>query len=182
MSNVAKKAGVARATLYNLWGSKHMLAVAAVDDIRQETIQLEDADHRSEGLYSILSSTKILQQRLQAAPRYTETMARLLLKSEPDDPLADLLFAKTPTKIFEHLKIAAEKKQIAPEVNLYLLERHVIGQGWGITLSWLMGTISLDQMGTEQQRSLIMTFLGLARGVHRPRLQSMLNDLGWDHC
>jgi len=179
MRGLAEKAGVAPATLYNLYGGKDELILAAVDDLLNELGRRTTALEPAEGVDTILALAEVTARQIQATPEYAEAMARALFKVESDDPLVDVLFARGHPLLEAQLVIAQEKGQIRPEVDTDIVARHLTGQSWGVVMLWMMGMLSLEDMGRERVRASLMTLLSVARGATKRRLEERLNDIGW---
>ena len=180
MRALAEKAGVAPATLYNLYGGKDELILAAVDDLLRE-IGARAADEREgEGIAALLATAKVTGEQIQATPKYAEAMARALFNVESDDPLVDVLFARGLPYVAEQLAIAQQQGEILPGVDTDLVALHLTGQGWTTTLLWMMGMLPLEDLVVERQRNLVMTLLGVTRGAAKRRLEEKLEELGWE--
>ena len=87
--DVAELAGVAKGTLYNIYGGKDELIFSAVmdvrDDLRERTIDLAPRP----GLDSILKSDRAVLDEILRTPTYVEAIARALLNEgnhNPDQP------------------------------------------------------------------------------------------------
>jgi len=179
MRSLAEKAGVAPATLYNLYGGKDDLILAAVDDLLR-ALGAEAAEQReSEGIEAILMTARVTARQLQETPRFAEAMARALFRVESDDPLVDVLFARGLPYVAEQLAIARDKGEVLPEVDTELVALHITSQGWSTTIAWMLGMLPLEEVLTERQRSLIMTLIGVTRGAAKRRLEARLKELGW---
>ena len=179
MRALAEKAEVAPATLYNLYGGKDELIIAAVEDLLK-LLGVRAAESReSEGIGALLATAEVTGQQIQATPKYAEAMTRALFKVEGDDPLADVLFARGHPYVAEQLAIAQKRGEILPEVDTNLVALHLTGQGWSTIMLWMMGMLPLQDMIVERQRNLIMTLIGVTRGTAKKRLEARLKALGW---
>jgi AcrR family transcriptional regulator len=180
MRVLADKAGVAPATLYNLYGGKDELIFAAVEDLLSELGARAAESREKEGIEAILATAKVGATQTQATPKYAEAMTRALFNAESDDPLIDVLFTRGHPYVTAQLTVAQEKGEIAPEVNVDLVALHLTGQSWSTIILWIMGMLPLQDMIAECQRSQIMTLLGITRGAAKKRLQAKLDELGWE--
>ena len=179
MRGLADKAGVAPATLYNLYGGKDELIIAAVEDLLNELGARAAAERESEGIDAILATARVTGRQIQETPKYAEAMARALFKVESDDPLVDVLFARGHPYFASQLTIAQDKGEILAEVDPDLLALHLTAQGWSVIMSWMMGMLPLENLVIERQRNQIMTLLAVTRGAAKRRLEHKLEELGW---
>ena len=173
---LARRAGVAQGTLYNIYGGKDGLVLAAVDDLMSQ-LTGEVAGEGADGFDGIFGLSQLIGSQIEAAPRYADAMARVLFHVGPDDPLVDVLFARALPFVAEQLDFAQRVGDVRPDINTNLVARHLVGQQWGVVLLWLMGMVPLQDNGKERQRSEIMTLLGIATDAARPRLQARLTEL-----
>jgi AcrR family transcriptional regulator len=180
MRGLADRAGVAPATLYNLYGGKAELILAAVEDLLQGLAVRAAEVSDGEGISAILATAKVTGEQTQATPRYAEAMTRALFNVERDDPLVDVLFARGHPFIARQLAVAQEKGEILADVNTELLALHLTGQNWTTLMLWMMGMLPLDDLVVERERQLILTLLGVTRGSAKRRLQARLDELGWN--
>ncbi|MBT4159846.1 MAG: TetR/AcrR family transcriptional regulator [Gammaproteobacteria bacterium] len=150
---LAKQAGVAPATLYNLYGGKDDLLIAALDDLMNDmAVQTRKAEP---GIATIIESSSLGSQQVQRTPNYARAMTQALLKPGGDERLVDSLYARNLPLIREHLVIAIDRKEILENTDVELFARHIVGQQWGAILLWVMGLLTPDQFPAEANRILL---------------------------
>lgn len=174
---LARRAGVAQGTLYNLYGGKDGLVLAAVDDLLVELAGAAAESSDSEGLEAIFTMSEIIGAQVRATPKYADAMTRILFHVQPDDPLVDVLFARSYPFLHAQLEIAQYRGDLRPEIDTELVARHLVGQAWGVVMLWMMGMIPLADNARERQRSEIMTLIGVATDEGRKRLEARLAKL-----
>ena len=174
---LADRADVAQGTLYNLYGSKDSLILAAVDDRMIKLIGDTEQKISDDGIGAILAFDNIIGERIQANPDYADAMARILFHLHADDPLTDVLFARAYPFTKSQLEIAQRNGEIRSEIDTDIVARHLFGQGWSVTLLWMMGKVSLEDVARERQRSVLMTLFCIATDSARKRLQAELAAL-----
>ena len=175
--DLARRAGVAQGTLYNLYGGKDGLVLAAVDDLLVHLAGAAAEASDSDGLEAIFVFSEIIGAQVKATPRYADAMTRILFHVQPDDPLVDVLFARSYPFLRAQLEIAQQKGDLRPEIDTDLVARHLTGQAWGVVMLWMMGMIPLADITRERQRSEIMTLIGIATEAGRKRLEARLAEL-----
>ena len=174
---LATRAGVAQGTLYNLYGGKDGLVLAAVDELLAELAGAAAETSDSEGLEAIFTMSEIIGAQVRATPKYADAMTRILFHVQPDDPLVDVLFARSYPFLHAQLEIAQYRGDLRPEIDTELVARHLVGQAWGVVMLWMMGQIPLADNARERQRSEIMTLIGVATDECRKRLEARLAKL-----
>jgi AcrR family transcriptional regulator len=179
MRGLAENACVAPATLYNLYGGKDELIIAAVEDLLKVLGARAAESGEGEGIGALLATARVTGAQIQATPKYAEAMTRALFKVERDHPLVDVLFARGHPHVAAQLEIAQRKGEILPDVDTDMVARHLTGQGWSTMMLWMMGMLPIDKLVVERERNVIMTLIGITRGSARKGLEARLNELGW---
>lgn len=177
---LAKRAGVAQGTLYNLYGGKDALVLAAVDDLLSQLSGTAVEEAPSEGFEAIFARSRLVGAQIEATPGYADAMTRILFHVGPSDPLVEVLFAGSYPFLKLQLDAARENGEVRPDVDTGLVARHLVGQQWGVVLLWMMGMIPVEDNGRERQRSEIMTLIGIATDAARKRLEARLAELDRD--
>lgn len=176
MRGLAERAGVVPGTLYNLYGSKDELVLSAVEDLLIE-IGDQALEESEEGLPRILRMTEITAQTIVENPEYAEAMARALFRSDKDDPLTDVLYARSLPATSASLRAARDQGDMHPDAELETIATHIVAQGWGIVMAWIMGLIPLDEVRREYCRSFAMTLMAGASAAGRKKLERYLGAL-----
>ena len=176
--DLARRAGVSVGTLYNLYGRKDVLVLAAVDDLLSRLPGIAATEAASEGFDGIFAFGRIIGDQIEATPGYADAMTRILFHVGSDDPLVEVLFARSYPFFKSQLEVARTNGDVRPEVDVDLVARHLVGQLWGVVLLWMMGMIPLGDNGRERQRSELMTLMGIATDSARMRLKAKLAALG----
>jgi len=178
MRALAREAGVAQATLYNIYGSKDDLILSAVEDLLVGLEAKIISSQAADGVDTILARGVVSAEQIQATPKYADAMARSLAGVQAGDPLVSVLYTRGLPFLQEHLRIAQEQGEILESVDIDGLAKHLIGQQWGVTWLWIMGVLPLENIVTERVRSDVMTLLAVSQGTARQRLEQKLMQLG----
>ncbi len=180
MRDLAERAGVAPATLYNLYGGKDELIVEAVHDLMVELGERAFSLQQDEGLDSLLTMGRVTAGQIEQTPHYAEAMVRALFNVDAEHPLVAALFASGYPFTRTQLEIAQQRGDVRPEVNVDLLAKHMVGDAWGQIMLWLMGLFTLTETVTEHTRNQLLVLIGVTQGEARERLEAQLEELGWD--
>ncbi len=173
---LADRAGVAPGTLYNLYNSKDELVLSAVEDL---LIDIGDRANAAspEGLARILALADNVASVMVGNPAYTEAMARALFRSEADDPLTSLLYARSLPFLTSQMEVAISLGEFPQHTNPRVVAEHLVAQGWGVVLAWIMGMMPLENLYTEYMRSYLMALHSSAEGETRQALSNRLAAL-----
>ncbi len=174
---LAKRAKVAQGTLYNLYGGKDGLVLAAVDELMTDLAGAAADGAPEEGIDAILALNAVMGEQIRATPRYADAMTRILFHVQPDDPLVDVLFARSLPFFKAQLAIAQRKGEVRTDVDTNVLARYLVGHQWGVVLLWMMGMMPVDDDDIERRRSDLMTLMGVATDAARKRLEARLEAL-----
>ena len=174
---LARRAEVAQGTLYNLYGGKDGLVLAAVDELMADLAGAAAEQAPEEGINAILALNGVLGEQIRATPRYADAMTRILFHVQPDDPLVDVLFARSYPFFKAQLVTAQHKGEVRCDIDTDLLARHLVGQQWGGVLLWMMGMMPVDDGGKESRRSGLITLMGIATDSARKSLEARLAAL-----
>ncbi len=169
MRGLAREVGVATSTLYNLYGNKDDLLLAAVDALLVELAQSARAANK-EGIDALLILEEVSTAQIQKTPLYADAMTRSLLRVGADRRLAEVLFASSLPYITEHLKLAKARGELKKDTDVDNIAMHLVGQQWGTVLLWLMGLLPLKNLAIESKRAQIMILANVVSSSGAARL------------
>lgn len=173
---LANRAGAAQGTLYNLFGSKDELIVAAIEDQLSELAE-RAATQSEPGIDRILALGEETSGQIRRTPAYAEAMARAVFSSSPDDALTKNLYLRGLVNLREQLTAAKAAGELRSSVRVPRLARHLQAQTWGLVAGWMLGMFPLSQLSREYRRSQIMTLASCAAGDAKVRLEAELEKL-----
>jgi AcrR family transcriptional regulator len=164
---------VVKKTLYNLYGSKDGLLIAAISEVIQGYRATPDAER---GIGSLIASRAAAARQIAATPEYADAMARALSQSEPGHPLVKVLLQDAVAECALHLQSARARGELVPEADTDELAEQLISQVWGLILLWQKGLVSLAEFENRSIRGLLTTLLAVARGPRRRMLDDLLHQ------
>lgn len=172
MNALAEKAGVVKKTLYNLYGSKDDLLLAAISEVIDSYRgQGSGADS---GIAAIIASRAAATRQIVATPEYAEAMTRALVQAEAGHALVRVLLKDAVAINISNLEAAAANGELEPHVDIAELAEQLASQGWGLILLWMKGLVPLDQFEDRSLRGLITLLLAVTRGPRRRALTELL--------
>ncbi len=177
MRSLAERAGVVPATLYNLYGGKDELFLAALDSLLDELRVEALASNPQPGVDAILGLAVASGRTSVDSPGYAEALARSLFNLKRDDPAVDALYARARPFFLEQMKTAQSHGQLAPGTDIEIISDHLVGQGWSVIWSWLMGLTEQTNLAREYERSYLMTLISVTTGETNMRLRSRFDQL-----
>jgi len=172
MEALAQRAGVVKKTLYNLYGSKDGLLIAAISEVIQGYRGSAGAER---GISALIASRTAAARQIVATPEYADAMARALAQSEPGHPLVKILLADAVAECALHLEAARTRGELIPGADADELAEQLISQVWGLILLWQKGLVRLAEFENRSTRGLLTTLLGVTRGPRRRMLDDLLH-------
>ena len=177
MRGVAERAGVAKGTIYNLFGSKDELILAALIDLLDQIAERVQESAASPGLESLLTVARLTCEQVESTPQYADAMARALFRASPGDPLIGPLVDSTARFNAAQLDLERRRGRIAKEVDCDRLGLQIESQKWGIVLIWMLGSIPLESVTTETLRGILSSLAAAAEPKTRRELLEQLRQL-----
>jgi AcrR family transcriptional regulator len=178
MRDVCERAGVARKTLYDRFGSKDALVLAAVtevlDAVDLRARKLAGAD---DGIGAVLAYQRAAFRQIVRAPKYAAAMGHALFQAAPEDALSHVLLRNRIARNASALAHARARGELAPAVDIDTLAAHLTAQSWGVIMLWMKGLVALDRIETESRRACLMTLVAAATGARREALIQLLGEL-----
>lgn len=180
MRTLAERAGVASATLYNLYSSKDELVLAALDDLVTEIRHRIVAGGERPGLQTVLAHARAVAEQTIAAPAYGHAMIRMLFSSGPSEPVTFMLFERGRGELVEHLEIAIRNGELRDDLDLERVSYRCQEQLWGTVLAWDHGILGDDPFVAELEVTRIVTLMPVATPAGRRALEARLAALETD--
>lgn len=177
MRSVAERAEVAKGTIYNLFGSKDELILAALIDLLDQIAERVRESAASPGLESLLTVARLTCEQVESTPQYADAMARALFRAGPGDPLIGPLLDSTARFNAAQLDLERRRGRIAKDVDCDRLGLQIESQKWGIVLIWMLGSIPLESVSTETLRGTLSSLAAAAEPKTRRELLERLRQL-----
>jgi TetR/AcrR family transcriptional regulator, cholesterol catabolism regulator len=176
--DVAAASGVALKTLYNLYGSKDELMLAAVAELLSDVQQLEHVAGAEPGIPRYLAHTEAVARQIVATPAYADTVARSLFQAGRDHRLVDVLLGNSVRLLKENLQQALTQGELIENLDMEATAQILAGHQWSVVLLWNKGLIALDAVPGAILRSSLLSLIPLCRGERRAQLEQQLGCLG----
>jgi AcrR family transcriptional regulator len=155
MRDLADSANVSPTTLYNLFGGKDALVLAALRDLLGQIAE-RVAQSEATGMRRLLVGAEEIGKQIVATPEYAEGMTRTLFNADPADPICDLLLANGIEGNRQALVEMQALGEIQRHIDVEAFARDLTGRGWMVILLWMKGFIALRDMPSELKRSIVV--------------------------
>jgi AcrR family transcriptional regulator len=174
--DVAELAGVAKGTLYNIYGGKDELIFSAVmdvrDDVRERTIDLAPRP----GLDSILKSDRAVLDEILRTPTYAEAISRALFGAPAANMLVPSLVGLPIELTRKELESAKSLGEIESDVECDLMARQLVMQRWGLIMALSLNLVSVDQIRREVTQAMVRILQSVALPDARAMLDQVFRD------
>jgi len=183
MSRIAELSDVSTKTLYNLFGSRSGLLLAAAAQTRTNILESEPLANAPEGLSRIIELTKHTMTNFRAAPDFMASAMSVVVAISPDEEAQHHRIGITQQLFHEALVMAKAQGELKPGTDCLQLSQLMAASQWGVTLLWQKQLISLEAL--EQQAIMkhcldLMPFAQLATGAWLQKLLYEIGDLQLD--
>jgi AcrR family transcriptional regulator len=155
MRELAERANVSPTTLYNLFGGKDALVLAALRDLL-EHIADRVAQSGTTGIQRLLVGAEEIGKQIVATPEYAEGMTRTLFNADPTDPICELLLADGIKSNRSALVKMQALGEVRRRIDVDAFARDLTGRGWMVILLWMKGFVALRDMPSELKRSIVV--------------------------
>ena len=174
MRDVARSAGVSPSTLYEVYGSKESLILAAVEqDLRDLAIE---EDQCEPGLERFVHRLESLAHMFEGSPKAAEALSRLFFAGGKDSPANRVLLDNGIEARRVVLQEMIAMNQLRNDFDVEFYSRALISVTWGIALFWLKGMIAPGGFRVELIRSSMSMILpGVTPGAQR-RVQEIIEQ------
>jgi len=169
MDELAKSAGVARKTLYNIYSSKQEIMLAAAFETMTE-IGFATVERTDPGIASILAFSKGTTDQILQTPKFAKNIGQTALEARTKNVLTVYMLGNTTPFHAKHLAFAARAEELAPHCQPVKLAQSIAVQGWGEILFWLKGQFPLDELGPRTRHGLLSLLIGATQARRRDAL------------
>ncbi len=165
MRDVAAEAGVAHATLYNLYTNKDNLVLAALQDNIGRVARIRQEENTNP-VEKYLGIVRAVVQDVVDGPRYAEAMSQLLFNASPTDDVVKVLIANRIAYDRRSLLDMKDHGLIMDNADLEPLARQLTGTYWSSMLLWMKGFTALHDVPRETIRAhkLVLSAVATKRG------------------
>ena len=152
MRDVAAEAGVAHATLYNLYTNKDNLVLAALQDNIGRLTRIRE-ENFTNTLEKYLGIVRVIVQDVVDGPHFAEAMTQLLFNASPSDDVVRVLMTNRIAHDRTSLLHMREEGLVADDIDVDVIARQLTGTYWSSMLMWMKGFTALHDVPKETIRA-----------------------------
>jgi len=178
MSRIAELSDVSTKTLYNLFGSRSGLLLAAAAQTRTNILKSEPLANAPEGLSRIVELTKRTMANFRAAPDFMASAMSIVVAITPDEEAQQHRIGITQQLFHESLLIAKSEGELKPSTDCLQLSQLMAASQWGVTLLWQKKLISLGALEQQAIMKHCLDLMPFAEPETRAWLQKLLCETG----
>jgi len=175
MEALATRTGVTRKTLYNHYGSKDELLLAAVSDVIDGYRSL-DSDVEP-GIPALLESRTLAARQVVDTPEYADAMIRALSQARSNDSLVDLLYRQGIAFIAGHLRLAHRQGELVEGVDIDEMAEQISAHAWGASAHALKDVVALSRLERLTLSGLLILLISITKGTRQRALKRRLHEL-----
>lgn len=177
MDDVAKRADVAKRTLYNAFQSKEHLVASAISKYFEDYANIIEYSTEAGSLDRMIEHLAIVAFRNLSIRNYTRALMNVYFSSDVD-PEIRLAIHQIAAKPQEPWVLAMERKrQLQPWIDAEDLLTMLVRYRYATAHAWAEGLIPDDQLVTEVIRGFLTFAAGAVTGAARKQIIEVLTNL-----
>ena len=146
MDQIAKSSGVSTKTLYNLFGNRNGLLLAAGAHVRKTNESSDTVFSEPAGIPRIIALTRRAMDTFAESPEFMESAVSLVLGITAEEEAIYERVGRTQQWFYEQLLIAESDGNLLPGTCCIKLSQSLAASQWGCTLLWQKKLISLEEL------------------------------------
>lgn len=177
MQSIAQSSETSLKTLYNLYGSRDLLLLAAASELLDNlegSVSVQDSEP---GIPRLLAFTRGVMKGFEYTPEYARVIVSILLRAERDHPSANTQLGRIQEFAYDALQVASEQGELVSGLNLQELSSVICANQWGMALLWEKGLLELGQLEAQTRLSHYLTLTPLCRGKREKKMRADLKRL-----
>jgi AcrR family transcriptional regulator len=173
MDQIADASGVSTKTLYNLFGNRNGLLLAAGAQVREANESSDPVASEPAGIPRIIALTRRAMDTFAESPAFMESAVSLVLSISAEEEAIYERVGRTQQWFYEQLLVAEADGDLLPGTNCTQLSHILAASQWGCTLLWQKKLISLEEL---RQQALLKHCLDL-KSYCAPHRQAWLEEI-----
>ena len=176
MSRIARLSGVSTKTLYNLFGNRSGLLLAAAAQTRDNILEGEPLANAPLGLSRIIEITKRTMANFRATPDFVASTISVVVGISPDEEAQHHRIGMTQQLFHEYLLIAKTEGELKPGTDCLQLSQLIAASQWGVTLLWQKKLIPLEVLEQQAIMKHCLDLVPFTQPQTSAWLQKLLSD------
>ena len=168
--DLAKRAGVAAATIYNLYGTKDGVILESLRDLLDQLGEEIEERAGDDPVADLIMSCEVMAGQIQLTPQYAAAMTRAALMSNNNPALTQTLIGRDVPFYHDCLRRLHAQKKLNGEFDLEELARQFSAHSWGLVIFWVAGHVELDDLIAQRVLAMKLLLAGIATQEVRDEL------------
>jgi AcrR family transcriptional regulator len=177
MRDLAEASRVSVPTLYNLFGGKHAILAAELEETFTAIARTLLSSPQGDAVDRAFALYDAGIRELVAVADYYRELVRVFLTDRANDELRRGIDQQFIAAMADNLRAGQAAGQIADWVDAELLSSQLYFQYMVTVLGWARGELDDDQFRAIAHHGLAMLLLGVARGDAQRRVERRARDL-----
>ena len=177
MDDVAKRANVAKRTLYNAFQSREHLIASAISKYFEDYASQIDYSTEDETLERMIERLAIVARRNMAIRNYTRALMNVYFSSDVDPEIRQAIHEIASKSHEPWVRALERKRQLAPWVDGDGLVATLVRLRYATAHAWAEGLIPHDQLVEEALRCFLTYMAGATTGTARKQIVEALSSL-----
>lgn len=159
--DLAKRAGVAVATIYNLYGTKDGVILESLKDLFDQLEQEIQRRVSDDPVADLIMSCEVMKGQIQQTPQYAAAMTRAALMANDNPALTQTMFGRDIPFYYECLSRLEAQKKLKGKFDLEELAKQFSAHSWGLVIFWMTGHIELDEVVNQRVWAMKLMLAGV---------------------
>jgi len=177
MRALADAAHVSVPTLYNLFGSKHAILAAEMQDAFRSVAGALDLKKRGDAVERAGTLLQAGIKNLVSVPGYYRELVHVMLTSREPDELRRSIEDQYVALMAGNLRAGQADRELADWFDADVLARHMFFTFMMVVLGWARGEVDNDGLREVATYGQCMLLVGVARGDTHARLVERVRRL-----
>lgn len=176
MRKLAKRAGVAATTLFNIFGSKESLVAEAVHD-RFDAISVEAETHQAVTIADLVEHESWVVSTILDNGAYARAMVILYFSGSAQNQVAELLRKASGRPFRTFLAQAQGRQGLADWADPDIVARMISNQLFAVVHDWAIGEIPDASLGDHMTMAFALILSSVLTGKDRRQVEALLQSL-----
>lgn len=177
MDDVAKRANVAKRTLYNAFQSKEHLIASAISKYFEDYARQIDYSTEEETLERMIERLAIVARRNMSIRNYTRALMDVYFSSDVDPEIRQAIHEIASKSHEPWVRLLDRKRQLQSWVDADSLVTDLVRLRYATAHAWAEGLIPHDQLVHEALRCFLTYMAGATTGTTRKQIVEALTNL-----
>ncbi len=177
MDDVAKRAGVAKRTLYNAFQSKEHLIASAISKYFEDYASQIELSTGEETLDRMVERLGVVARRNMSIRNYTRALMNVYFSSDVDPEIRQAIHEIASKSHEPWVRELERKRQLAAWVDADHLIDALVRLRYATAHAWAEGQIPHDKLVEEALRGFLTYMAGATTGSARKEIVEVLSNL-----